>query len=685
MDKRGITRRPSFPIQLEDESRTVTALFPRVAAITALLLIVTTTIRGVDGAKTWDKVGFFFSVASAVLLALWYLRRATMKPSRLALVVCVGAFLWGIATVERPSLSTFYWEGFGRSVALLCIPVAVLVIPLSVWVRRSRVRAFVFGAAVMPLAVFDLLSLLRDSYEFAFAPNNVFVVNEVLAPVAGRMPGANFVPQYTLLFGWLLLPLRHHLSANAMVNLAAILLGGLGVTSVVLTVVLARRCLPPRSLWLAVLVTVPLVTVTVLHGLVTSSLGSYFQELPLRMFPAMLCTVIAVRALDGLLLGVLHAGTLVSLGALAGLMAWNSQDIGVVVAVTSGVVLQLAARGSLRKRATAMWLAGLIPGLIAYPLWALTAGHPLDGRYFALTVRSFGNGFGSAPIQVPGPVLLVLPVMLGSAVVGASLLWRSSRVSSHLPDHKRLAIVTLAFVGLWSVGFLPYYVNRSYASGQLQVFLLPFALCCCALLSLCLDVLPVGGRNRRRTRRVLGHRSVWLLPVTLPVAVGFSALLQTPNPSTTLSTLFNPPASNGFASTLDETETQAPGSGWPGPPGSTLSALVTKEISLAQLYARSHGGGTVGYFGPNANYLTLLSGVQSRLLYDDPIDFTIGPAAHQLGCAYLLDHPTTWLVTEPGATAFTGAAACGAYKALSVPNELPGTIFRLRTAPDHSR
>ena len=645
--------------------------------MTALLLIVTTALRGADGAKTWDKVGFFLSVASAVLLGAWYLRRATMKPSRLALVVCVGAFLWGIATVERPSLSTFYWEGFGRSVALLCIPVAVLLIPLSAWIRRTRLRAFVVGAAVVPLAVFDLLSLLRDTYDFAFAPNNVFVVNEVLAPVAGRVPDANFVPQYTLLFGWMLVPLRHHLSADAMVNLSAIGLGGLGAISVVLTVVLARRCLPPRSLWLAVLLTVPLVTVTVLHGLVTSSLGSYFQELPLRMFPAMLCTAIAVRALDGLLQGVLHTGTLVSLGVLAGLMAWNSQDIGVVVAVASGVVLQLAARGSLRKRATARWLAGLIPGLIAYPLWALAAGHPLNANYFALTVRSFGNGFGSAPIQVPGPVLLVLPFMLGSAVVGVCLLVRSSGGSSPLPRHTRLAIVTLAFVGLWSVGFLPYYVNRSYASGQLQVFLLPFALCSCALLSLCLDVFPVGGRDGRQTSRSLRNRGAWLLPVTLPVAVGVGALLQTPNPSGTLRTLFHSPSYNGFASTLEETETQTPVS---GRPASTLSALVTKEISIAQTYARTHGGGSVGYFGPNANYLTLLSGVQSRLLYDDPVDFTIEPAALRLGCAYLLDHPTTWLVTEPGATAFTGASVCGAYKAVYVPHELPGTIFRLRSA-----
>jgi len=680
MRKQGVIRRPPILIRLEDESTVVTALFPRVAAMTALLLIVTTALRGADGAKTWDKVGFFFSVASAVLLAAWYLRGATMKPSRLALVVCVGAFLWGIATVERPTLTAFYWEGFGRSVALLAFPVALLLIPFSAWIRRSRVRAITLGVVVTPLAIFDLLSLARDSSNFAYAPNNVFVLNEVLAPVAGRVPGANFVPQYTNLVGWVLVPFRNHISANEMVNTASILLSGLGAISLVLTVILARRCLPPRSLWLAVIVTVPLVTVTVMHGLVTSSIGSLFQELPLRMFPAMLCTVIAVRSLDGLLLGALRTGSLVSLGVLAGLMAWNSQDIGVVVAVASGVVLQLAARGSLRKRATVLWLVGLIPGLFVYPLWTLSAGHPLEFKYFALTVRSFGNGFGAAPMQVPGPVLVVLPVLLGGAVVGTCLLWRSSGGLSQLPDHKRFAIVTLAFVGLWSVGFLPYYVNRSYASGQLQVFLLPFALCTCALLSLSLDVLPVGGRDRRPTASPLRSRGVWLLPVTLPAALGFGALLQTPNPTTTLSTLFHSPAPNGFVSTLEEAEIQTPGSGWPGPPGSTLSALVTKEISTAQSYARRHGGGSVGYFGPNANYLTLLTGIQSRLLYDDPGDFTIGQGAYQLGCSYLLHHPTRWLVTEPNATAYTGTTVCGAYKVLSVPDELPGTIFRLRSA-----
>jgi len=674
-------RSSSLPISLEDESTAVVALFPRVAAAAVLLLAVIITIRGAGGTKSWDKAAFALSVVVAALFATSYLRRSTtIRPSRLALVVCVGGFLWGIAVVERPYLSHLFWEGFGKSVALVSIAVAILVIPLSAWIRGSRARAITFGVLVTPVAVFDLLSLIRDTYDFAYTSNNVFVLNEVLAPAAGRVPGANFVPQYTLLFGWLLVPFRHLLSAGAMVNLASMLLSGLGVIAVVVTVVLARRCLPSRSLWLAVIVTVPLVSVTVLHDPTASSIGSYFQELPIRMFPAILCTVIAVRALDGLLVGVLRTWTLVALGALAGLMAWNSQDIGVVVAIASGIVLQLAARGSLRKRATALWLAGLLPGLAVYPLWALAAGHALNVNYFALTVRSFGGGFGSAPIQVPGPVLLVLPVLLGSAVVGTCLLWRSAGKASKLPDHTRLAIVTLAFVGLWSVGFLPYYVNRSYASGQLQVFLLPFALCSSALLSLCLDLLPVGARDRTRSKSSLRNPAVWLLPVTLPVAVGVGALLQTPDPSTTLSSLFHAPAPNDFASTLDETETQTPGSGWPGPPGSTLSALVTKQISIARSYARNHGGGSVGYFGLDANYLTLSTGVQSRLLYDDPVDFSIGRSAHQLGCAFLLHDPTTWLVTTPGATAIAGATMCGAYESLSVPKELPGTLFKLRHA-----
>lgn len=655
-------------------SRDVLALFTRTAAISALLVIASTSVRGVRGPKTWDKVGFVAAAGTAVLLGVWFTRGGTPRPSRIALMVCVGSFIWGAATVERPSLTSMFWEGFGVGGAVVMLAAALFLLPLSRWIAASRWRAHVAWLVLTPLVAIQLLSLVRDTYDFGPPTNNMFILNEVLAPAAGRVPGSNFIPQYTSLFGWFFVPLRGFLTPENLVNTATVVLSVMGVATVVLAVVMARRCLAPRLTWLILLVLVPITTVTVGHDPLVSSIGSYFQELSLRIFPAMVCTLVAVRVLEGLLRGVVHERTLVALGALGALLAWDSQDIGVVLAIATAIVLQLAARGVPRKRVTALWLGGSLLGVISYPLWALAVGHALNAQYFALTARSFGGGFGSALMQIPGPVLMVLPAILGVAVVGCSLLFDFAHRYPEATAEQRYAVSTLAFVGLWSLGFLPYYVNRSYASGQLQVFLLPMGLCALIVWSLVTPRDPVT-TVRRRSHPVTHYarNAVWLLPVTLPVTLGVGALLQTPSATLTVRDLLHAPPDASFASVLTESEVSAT---TPGAP--VLTAEITHEIAVMRDYVRGHGGGSIGYLGPNANYVRLVTGVQSRILYDDPADFTIGAQAYQLGCSFVLNHPTKWLVTSPGVTSLVGAHVCDRYGPVAIATELPGTIFQLR-------
>jgi len=163
-------------------------------------------------------------------------------------------------------------------------------------------------------------------------------------------------------------------------------------------------------------------------------------------------------------------------------------------------------------------------------------------------------------------------------------------------------------------------------------------------------------------REYLKGRALWLLPVTLPIAVGFGAVLQSPSPSVSLDALTHPPASNGF-----------------------LGTVPIRPVLLALAYVRKHGGGSVGYFGSNANYLNLLTGVQPRIVFDDPSDLALGRAAHQVGCRYVRRHPTEWIVIgEPSAPkpnpfvlSFVGFGICKDYVPWNVPGEPPGTVFKL--------
>lgn len=647
-----------------DDAGALAVLFPRIVAPTLIVVVGMALLRDHAAAlhlvarsdpKAWDRAAFVVSIGVAAVVTIGAVRR---PPPRWNPLVCLAAavgLLTGAAWVERPELTTHFWEGFGIAVALVALTIALVVGPVDARVRRSPLLASSLAAVALALAASDAVSLVRDLGDFANAYNNDFVLNEVLAPAAGRVPDATFVPQYTTLYGWIVFPFRHLLSATALANLATILLSCLGIAALVLGAIIARRTVPGRSLWLAVGATVPLAVVTAHHGELSSSIGSLLQELPVRMFPALLYVLFAVRSLVALLRQSVRRTSLVVLGVAAGVIAWNSQDFGVALALAYGIVLQFAGRGVARRRATRLWLTGLVSGLALYPFLAFATGHALKVSYLGVAPRSFAGGFGSLPMQIPGPVMLVFPVLLASACMGLSRLWIGPETLARRPSHQQDALVTLALVGVWSVGCFPYYLNLSSASGQLQTFLLPFGICAVALFGLSRPP-PSGGTAPRLLRRAGGV--LWRLPIVIPVAVGLAAVLQTPSPSAAIDQLAHPPAAVGF-----------------------LTTLYDGEVSRAERYVHTHGGGTLGYFGPNANFLRLLVGVKPRILYDDPADFALSRTARRLGCQFMRRHPTTWLVLGPLSDQYVGADVCGIYRPEQLPGEARNTFFELdRTA-----
>jgi hypothetical protein len=156
----------------------------------------------------------------------------------------------------------------------------------------------------------------------------------------------------------------------------------------------------------------------------------------------------------------------------------------------------------------------------------------------------------------------------------------------------------------------------------------------------------------------LKTKALWFLPVTLPIAVGLGAILQSPSPSISLDAIARPAATNGF-----------------------LGSVSAHEVLVAMAYAQNHGGGSVGYVGPDASYLKLLTGVQPRILYDDPADFSLSDATLKLGCEFIRHDRTTWLIVgEPGVVppSLIGAKRCGNYEPVMMAGEPPDTIFKLR-------
>ena len=213
---------------------------------------------------------------------------------------------------------------------------------------------------------------------------------------------------------------------------------------------------------------------------------------------------------------------LAALGVLAGLIVWNSQDFGVAVTVAYCLLLLVALPAAAFRRSLTLWAGGLLTGLAIYPLACLVGGRPIKPQYLGLVSRAFAGGFGAEPIQVPGPVLVVLPLLLSSAAVGWSLLWRSRRRPEPRPASIDRTILTLTLVSTWGTAGFAYYLNRSYASGQMQILLMPCGVCLVALVSLIARESPPTLGARRPPLRPRALTSA-LLPAAVLASLGFAS------------------------------------------------------------------------------------------------------------------------------------------------------------------
>jgi len=641
----------------------LTSLLPRVTTATIFVMVAFAIFRGAHGSKAWDKAMFAVPVVLAALLCIQFLARPPRRVAGLVTpLLAAGGLLVGIGRIERQhelisfagatvALPHLFWEGFGITIAIVSLVVALFLWRGLDWIDSSRNVRIALTSVVAVVSVCDLVSLIRTLSNFAEPTNNVFLLNEILAPAAGKVPDATFVPQYTTLQGWLLAPFRFSMSASTFANFAMIFMSVLGVLSVVLAVRIGARSMSSPALWLAAAIIVPLTCLTVYHGAQPySSIASYMQQLPIRMFFAMLVSLLGLEELARLRRGAVRTWHLPALGVVVGLTVWNSQDFGIVVAIAFCMLLAVALPSEGLRKSVVLWSGGLLAGLVVYPVITIAAGTGVKLSDFGLFSRAFANGFASSPIQIAGPVMVVLPVLLSSASVGWCLLWRARRHAAPGTAAHDRAILTLALVGTWGTGGFVYYLNRSYASGQLQVLLMPCGVCLVALVALARDASPPGAAGSAR---------IWwgLLPLALVASLGLASTLQSPSPSRTMKYLTDAPADIQFTSQLI--------------PLSTLQS-VESYVSLQ--------GGTLAYYGRNGNYVHLWTGLQDNLILDVPTQAGASPALKRVACQSLADHLTTWVVISPNDEGTVDL--CGLYSPVNPPGILPGILFeRLSALP----
>jgi hypothetical protein len=639
------------------EYRAITTLLPRIATVTLLILLAGTFISNNDVTGSLNKPMYIgiLVLGFAITALFLHSQHSTWLDTALA-VLASGGLIWGILTIERLWLIGPFWNGFGESVAIgvlvLLLVLGTTLHPPTLSILRSRTLLrwlwLGLGLIVVICSVCDLLSLIRTLDFMPIVSNNVNEVNDVLGPIVGNAPDSTYIPQYTALYGWLFVPVGHLLSPHALVGSIAIFFSLLDIACVLLAVWITRRALGTRGFLLAIAFVVPITSVTSSAGEI-SSIASLFQELPIRLVSGFIIAALGLNDLVLLYRGTLRIKYVLLLGVVCGVVAWNSQDFGLAAAGVYGLMILLGATRGVRWRALGVWCAGFIIGAASYPLFLLAIGSPLNLSFVGAFVALFASGYGSVPIQVPGPVLIVMPIVVCSVATGWALLLTRHRESAHADPLLDRATVTLAFVGTWVAICMVYYVNRAFAAGQLQSLLLPCGVCIGALYSILVHsdgFAALTQRGRNGSLWTVLSIKVAMIPAGIFISLCFASALLTPNPIVAVSDVVNPPPTSSY---LDF----------------GIPQLIA-EVRLAQRYTSERPGGLT-YLGESFNYVWLATHVHSNALFFPEMS----PKLTQIQCQYLRSHHSQWMILSPYSVRAYGNGACGIYR----PVTLHGLIF----------
>jgi hypothetical protein len=251
-------------------------------------------------------------------------------------------------------------------------------------------------------------------------------------------------------------------------------------------------------------------------------------------------------------------------------------------------------------------------------------GHHLQIEYVAFFTRQFGSGFGAIPITLMGPVLIIFPVIF-------LILYFHIKINAFYRN-TRYHLLQNSFIGLFFSFFIivtfPYFINRSIASGQLQIFLLPISISLGSLLGTFSNI----GFFKTLNSFVISKKLLNLFlysPLLIIFSLPFSTLSLFPNPSIELPRI--------LGRDLNST--------WP--PNKLKNTL--DNVELASQFAHQENV-TVAYFGSFSNYIALEKKIEVANLYNSPFDFLISSQSYDQGCSYLRSINSQYLILDYSAS-----------------------------------
>ena len=517
------------------------------------------------------------------------------------------------------------WFGFGAKVALI----AILFVGILYTISNNRKSGISFQIPKrttlliwLILALFYLPSVLQFHHGIIDLRHSLYVFNELAGPAAGKYPLGNFTSQYSNLLGYPII-LISIFSKGAAITIMSYWTSLLTIIEFLVIGLILRRI--NRKLPLALLIAFPVFLILVKQNeseTVLGSLATLISAIPVRtLMPLLICLALLTQLENRHPLW-----NSVMLGVVSGFAIINNFEFGVTAFLSVNVtLLLLVIFQHLRLRIWLISIATTVIILASFMLFLLIIRTPMQiQRYVAFSVGFGKDGFGNVPMPFFGTYFLLFSILGIGVITGIFVLCNVGDTNSlrtvEDSSRKKSAALTL-YAGMWGIFTFPYYIGRSVTSGQLQIFLIPAALCIFGLATLHVQT----SESDKVFIKFKFSVRFSELPLLFLVVLPFAATLQIPNPS------FEWSRASGKGSEF-----------------SSSSVSNLEVVQSVNLYLSGHPYAKIGFLGNWGNLVSLATGISTVIDQNTLDDSMMTPNLRESLCKSIKTAYPKKLLVERG-------------------------------------
>lgn len=494
--------------------------------------------------EKWDIL-LFFLLLLVVVISFFALReeKEYLFSRNIPLSILGFYSLYkGVTVIEYetwPGLETaasnVFWFGFGVEVFIFSIVISPFVLKIlfssNKYIHTLRITIFLYLTLSYLFSHFQFTDTLIDIV------HSSYVFDEILSIKSGKFPYQDFIPQYQTLFTYIsiLLP---DLNITSFLNIYLFGFFCISLFILFVSIRLISKSYQDFNFVNSTIIFVPFLVVAPIFynrlgygGTIAALLTAY----PVRIFPFFLIFLIFYKSYSfpqGKYPVITHNKFLYVAFYLLGLNLLNNFEFGLAALFTCVSILFITALISkqsimptIKKIIFLFFIAALGPITLIglYKLQNMNFEINYIGWWFKQYATS--NALGKK-IVIPGPSQFILPLLL-STLLGHVYFYKNSLTNSK----NSLILIKNSIFGmgfcLFTIFGLPYYIGRSYASGQLQIFLLPVSLSFALMLGSVLTNSKISNRNIQSLNRE-SFNSIFFM-VLISIFISSSVISSTPN------------------------------------------------------------------------------------------------------------------------------------------------------------